>query len=218
MLVKDCMTRHPIMVPPTMAATEAQKMMQESHVRHLPVVGSGKKLLGLVTRDRLAIKPDIMGSLNVWEITRYLSNLTVKDIMLDAKAVHTIEPDRTVERAARYFSEHKIGCLPVIEDDMVVGMLSEVDVLHAFQEMLGLPAQGVRVTMRMPNKQGEFTKLMKALSDQGWGVMGVGTFPSRRVEGMYDAVLKIPNVNKEQVREVLSRVPEQELVDVRDVV
>lgn len=218
MLVKDCMTRHPIMIPPTMPAAEAQKILQESKIRHLPVVGSGKKLLGLVTRARLAIKPDIMGSLNVWEITRYLSNLTVKDIMLDVKEVHTIEPDRTIERAAQYVAEHKIGCLPVVEDGMVVGMLSEVDLLHAFQEMLGLPSQGVRVTMRMPNKQGEFAKLMKVLSEQGWGVMGIGTFPSRRAEGMYDAVLKIPNVTKEQVREALSKVPEQEVVDVRDVV
>src|SRR5262245_51509025 len=98
MLVKDCMTRHPIMIPPSTFATEAQHIMTENHVRHLPVVGDGKKLLGLLTRNRLSIKPDTLSSLNVWEITRFLSNLTVEKIMLKADQVYTIEPHKTVER------------------------------------------------------------------------------------------------------------------------
>ena len=47
MLVKDFMTRHPIMVSPEMAAAEAQRLMTENDVRHLPVVGDGKILKGL---------------------------------------------------------------------------------------------------------------------------------------------------------------------------
>ena len=73
MLVKDYMTRHPIMIPPSMAAAEAQKIMSENKVRHLPVVGDGKRPLGLVTRQSLRIPPAELGSLNVWEITRFLS-------------------------------------------------------------------------------------------------------------------------------------------------
>ena len=73
MLVKDYMTRHPIMISPTTPAAEAQKLMIENRVRHLPVVGDGKRLLGLVTRERLRIPPTDLGSLNVWEISRLLS-------------------------------------------------------------------------------------------------------------------------------------------------
>ena len=57
MLVKDYMTRHPIMVEPTMRVADAQKLMSENNIRHLPVIGDGKRLLGLVTRQRLAIHP-----------------------------------------------------------------------------------------------------------------------------------------------------------------
>lgn len=53
MLVKNCMTRHPIMIAPEKLASEAQKIMAENNVRHLPVVGDGKRLLGLITRERL---------------------------------------------------------------------------------------------------------------------------------------------------------------------
>lgn len=217
MLVKDCMTRHPIMIPPTMLASEAQKIMSESKIRHLPVIGDGKRLLGLITRTRLVLKPETLGSLNVWEITRLLSNITVKEVMLKAENVYTIEPDRTVERAARYLSEHKIGCLPVIEDGIVVGILSEIDLLHAFQEMLGLPAEGVRVTVRMPDREGQFARLTTAVAEAGWGIMGIGCFPSPRQPGFYDMVLKIPRVSLAQVREVLGNVPEQEIVDIREV-
>ncbi len=179
MLVQDCMTRHPIMVSKNTPAGEAQQIMAENKVRHLPVVADGKQLVGLVTRTRLALKSDALGSLNVWEISRYVSDLAVKDLMLKRRQVQIISPTRTIERAARLMTDYRIGCLPVVEDrDVVVGIITEVDVMRAFQEMMGLPSAGVRVTMRMPNQPGEFNKLMSVVAAQGWGVLGVGSFPT----------------------------------------
>jgi acetoin utilization protein AcuB len=217
MLVKDCMTRHPIMISPTMPVTEAEKIMTENMVRHLPVVGDGKRLQGLITRQRLSLKPADMSSLNVWEITRILSNLTVEDLMLKAQDVVTITPDRTIERAAKILAERKISCLPVVEDDnVVIGILSETDLLSAFQEMLGLPAKGVRVTVRMPDRFGEFIKLASVMVERGWGVMGIGSFPSPRNPGFYDVVVKIPRVTVDEVVEALSQVPDQSIADIRE--
>lgn len=218
MLVKDYMTRHPILIPPETAATEAQRLMVENGIRHLPVVADGKRLLGLVTGQRLALKPDTMGSLNVWEITRYVSDLKVGDLMLDADEVHTIAPGRTIERAARIMAEHKIGCLPVIEEDVVVGILSEVDMLRCLQDMLGFAMEGVRVTMRMPDQEGEFAKLTTFIANEGWGITGIGGFPTPRRPGYYDVVLKICHVTTDQVRDKLSHVEGQEMVDIRSVV
>ena len=217
MLVKDCMTRHPILISANSPAAEAQKVMSENHVRHLPVVGDGKILQGLVTGQRLALKADTLGSLNVWEITRYLSNLKVKDIMLKEDKVFTIEPDKTIEQAARVLSDNKIGCLPVVEGGkIVIGIISEVDLLRSFQEMLGLPSAGVRVTMRMPNQRGEFAKVTSVLAAQGLGVMGIGSFPTPRRPGFYDLVLKIPGSSLQEVETVLKQVDGQEIVDIRE--
>jgi acetoin utilization protein AcuB len=193
--------------------------MTENHVRHLPVASDGKKLEGLITRTRLSLKPDMLGSLDMWEISRHLSNLSVKEVMVKKEKVHTIGSDRTIERAAKMMADHKVGCLPVLDNDGVVeGIISEVDVLHSYQEMLGLPMDGLRVTVRMPDKNGEFSKLMKVLGENGWGVMGIGTYPTHRKEGWYDVVLKIPHVTAEQVREAFSQIEAQEVVDIRDVV
>lgn len=216
MLIRDCMMRHPILVPLSMRASEAQSLMVENKVHHLPVVGDGKRLVGLITRARLAVKADALGSLNVWEISRVLSDQRVRDLMVKARDVITVTPDRTVERAAAMMTEHKIGCLPVVENgDLVVGIVTEGDLLRSYQEMLGLPNEGVRVTVRMPNQQGEFVKLMRVLVDHNWGVMGIGTFPTRRNPVSYDTVLKIPNATIEEVEHAFSQVPTQEIVDIR---
>lgn len=219
MLIRDCMTRHPILIAPELSATEVQRLMTENNIRHLPVVESGKRLVGLITRQQLMLKADAVGSLNVWEISRYLSDLTAGQIMRKSKDVLTITAERTVERAAAIMSENRIGCLPVVEDDnVVIGIVTETDLLRAFQEMLGLPSPGVRVTVRMPNRKGEFARLLIVLAERKWGVMGFGVFPSRRQPGYYDAVVKIADVTLAEVEEVLSQIPEQEIVDVRTAV
>ena len=219
MLINDCMTRHPVMVPPNMLASEAQKVMVDNNIRHLPVSESGKRLAGLLTSSSFALKADALSSLNLWEITRSLADIKVAQIMVKAKDVLTISPSRTVERAAAMMSENKIGCLPVVEADNIIdGIVTERDLLRAFQQMLGLAIKGVRVTVRMPNRKGEFVKLMDVLAEHKWGVVGVGTFPTRKHPDLYDAVVKISEVTEDEIRAALSTVADQEIVDIREVV
>jgi acetoin utilization protein AcuB len=215
MLVKDSMMRHPILISPDTAAAEAQQIMSENKIRHLPVVGDGKRLKGLITRQRLAFKPDELGSLNVWEITRKLSGLKVKDVMVRESDVHTVDADRTIERAASIMTANKIGCLPVLEDGVVIGIITETDLLNAFQQMLGLPADGVRVTVRMPEDE-KFINLAAVMVEHEWGLMGIGSFPAPRHPGYWDVVLKIPRVTPEQVTAALSKLERQKIVDIRE--
>jgi acetoin utilization protein AcuB len=189
--------------------------MSENKIRHLPVVGDGKRLEGLITRQRLALKPDELGSLNVWEITRKLSGLKVKDVMVKAADVHTIDSERTIERAANIMTANKIGCLPVLEDNVVIGIITETDLLNAFAVMLGLPAEGVRVTVRMPEDE-RFIHLAAVMIEQDWGVMGIGSFPSPRNPGFWDVVIKIPRVTSAQVKEAFSKLERQKIVDIRE--
>lgn len=220
MLVRDCMTHHPIMVPPSMALSEAQQLMADNKIRHLPVVEDGKRLVGLLTRQSFALKPDMLASLNVWEITRSLAGLTARQAMIKLPQVKIVTANRTVEAAAGIMLDNKVGCLPVVEDEdrkVVVGIMTAIDMLRSLQEMLGLPDSGVRVTIRMQNKRGEFARLMAVVAEQGWGVMGIGTFPVRKDPSMYNAVLKISDVDLEEVRAVFSAADGQEIVDLRTV-
>lgn len=216
MLVKDYMTRHPIMIPPTIPAADAQKIMAENKLRHLPVIGDGKRPLGLLTRQRLRIPPADLGSLNVWEITRYLSELTVKDVMVTAKDLLTIGPEATVEEAAQTMAENRYGCLPVVEDNVVVGIITETDLLVKLVDLLGGYISGVRVTVRLPGKIGGYAKIINAISARGWGMYATGSVPAPKREGFWDIVLKVRDVSKEDLLDLLEQIEGCEIVDVRE--
>src|SRR5690349_8635652 len=145
MLVKDYMTRHPIMIEPSRRVVEIQKLMAANNIRHLPVVGDGKRLVGLVTRQRLAIRPEQVGSLDPWELSSYLSELTVAKVMISGADLHTIGPDATIEEAADLMIANKISGLPVVEDgEIVVGIITETDLLIELRNLLGAIDPGWR--------------------------------------------------------------------------
>ncbi len=216
MLVKDYMMRHPIMISPETPAAEAQQLMIENNVRHLPVVGDGKRILGLITRNKLRVPPTDLGSLNVWEISRLLSDLKVKDMMVKHKDLITIGPDETLECAAQMMIKSKVGCLPVVEDEIVVGIITEVDMLAELSDLLGGTVAGVRVTMRVPDKVGEYAKITSAIASQGWGIYTSGGVPSPKQPGFWDVVIKVRNVSKDDLIPVLESIEGQEVVDIRE--
>lgn len=217
MLVKDYMTRHPILIGPDLPVAEAQKLMAENRIRHLPVVADGKRLLGLITRQRLAIHPDTLGSLDVWEITRYLADLKVRQVMVSGPDLKSISPDATLEEAADLLIRHKIGGLPVIEaGDVVVGIITETDLLIELQNLLGAIDPGWRVVMRVPDRRGEFLRLTRAISEQGWGIMALGSVRAPRQPDMWDVVLKVRHCSRDELVAVLNSLEDQQLMDVRE--
>ena len=216
MFVKDYMTRHPIMIAPDRPASEAQNLMIENKVRHLPVVGDGKRLLGLITRERLKVPPTDLGSLNVWEISRFLSNLKVSDVMIKLSDLFIINPDTTLEDAAKLMCQHKIGSLLVVEGGIVVGIITEVDMLSELSNLLGGNAKGVRVVVRVPDQIGEFAKVTSAITEQGWGIYASGGLPSPKRPGYWDLVVKVREVPKDDLLAVLSKIEGQEVVDIRE--
>lgn len=215
MLVKDYMTRHPIMVEATLPVPEAQRLMAANNIRHLPVVADGKRLLGLVTRQRLAISPERLSSLDVWEITRYLADLTVGKVMIAGPDLRTVSPEATLEDAAALMIRHKVGGLPVVEGGIVIGILTETDLLVELQNLLGAIDHGWRVTVRVPDRRGEFLKLTRAISDKGWGIMAMGAVRTPRHTGTWDIVLKVRRCSQEELRPVLEALEGQQIVDMR---
>ncbi|MGD2162096.1 MAG: CBS domain-containing protein [Anaerolineales bacterium] len=217
MLVKDCMTRHPIMISPETPALKAQNMMIENKVRHLPVVGDGKRLVGLITRETLMVPPSDLGSLNVWEISRLLSDIQAEDVMVKGKALVTIDPEATLESAADLMIKKKVGCLPVVEEGVVVGIITEVDMLAKLSELLGGGVEGVRATIRVPNKVGEYAKIFSAVSEEGWGIYASGGAASPKQPDFWDIVIKVRRATKDELLKVLEGIEGQEVIDIRTI-
>jgi acetoin utilization protein AcuB len=216
MLVKDYMSRHPFMLEENTSIVDAQSYMSEVGVRHLPIVGDGKRLLGLITRETLMIEPGSLDSLNVWEITRYLSGLKVKKIMIKSQDVITIDEDATIEDAAMLMIENKIGCLPVLKGRLVVGIITQGDLLVQLCHLLVARRPGLRVSVRMPDQYGETQKLIDCIKAQGWEIQAYGGMLDPKDSTQYITVVKIiADVQMEAVGRIINQIEGQQVRDIR---
>ncbi len=130
MRVRELMTGGPISVAPETPVFEARQLMMQARIRHLLVLDRGR-LVGIVTdRDIRLNWPSQATSLSVWELNYLLAKLTVDGVM--SRSVICIGPDRPVADAARLMLDHKIGGLPVVEDGIAIGILTETDIVRAF--------------------------------------------------------------------------------------
>jgi acetoin utilization protein AcuB len=109
--------------------------MRVRKIRHLPVLDDKGRLAGIVTdRDlrQVIFEPSIQEQLG--NLPNVLNVLTVKEVM--TWGVVTVQPQTGIREAARIMHEQKIGALPVVQGDRVVGMLTETDVLKIFVKVL----------------------------------------------------------------------------------
>jgi acetoin utilization protein AcuB len=226
-LVKDRMTPQPlVVVTPDAPVTEAQRLMQDHNIRHLPVVTDHPpaeqrhNLVGLLTRETmLQAIPWSAASLSVLETQYVLSKVKVAKVMI--RDVITITEDVAVEEAARIMVDHKIGCLPVLRDGTLVGIITDIDLLATTMEMLGARRPGLRLSVMVPNRVGEIARLSTAIADIGGNLSAFGTW-----EGEVDApsgvpeqmgiVLRVEGVSKEQLIATVEKLAEMEILDVRE--
>jgi CBS domain-containing membrane protein len=125
--VRDVMTADPTTLKRNDKLALADDIMRLGRVRHLPVLDDdGQKLVGIVTQRDL-FRDALAQALGYGKPAqrKVLDSLAVKDVM--ATAVVTVRPDASLVYAARLLSERKIGCLPVVENGRLVGILTEGD-------------------------------------------------------------------------------------------
>jgi CBS domain-containing membrane protein len=122
--IRDLMTSEVMTLAPEDDLMKADAIMQRGRIRHLPVV-VGSKLVGLIThRDLLRAQIAALGMDTGNELTTLVA-LPAGERM--RKNVMTTTPDAQPADAARIMLQHKVGCLPVIEGDALVGIVSESD-------------------------------------------------------------------------------------------
>jgi acetoin utilization protein AcuB len=134
-MVREWMNRRVFSIGPDARLSEAATLMRRRKIRHLPVVERGGRLVGMVSaRDlrQALFAPSVQDGLD--NLRGVLDGLAVRDIM--ARGVVGVRAATSIREAARLMYERKIGALPVVERNLLVGILTETDVLEGFQRML----------------------------------------------------------------------------------
>jgi CBS domain-containing protein len=126
--VRDIMQRKVVTISANETLSTVEDIMTLGHMRHMPVVQGGK-LLGVVSeRDLLRASLSTLAGHPIEERRAFLHVVEIAQVMTSPAIV--IGPEATIEQAALIMAEKKIGCLPVVEDDRLIGMLTETDVLR----------------------------------------------------------------------------------------
>jgi acetoin utilization protein AcuB len=186
--VRDSMTREVVTLGPKASAAEAWGLCQELGIRHLPIVEGGR-LVGLVSdRDLRDVSPP-RGSGGERDT---LGWVRLGDIM--STDLVTIHPLDTIEHAAREIYERRIGCLPVVAEGGLVGIITSSDMMRTLIELVGAHGFGSWVEVEVPNQPGMLANVTDVIRERQVNIAGVFLAPAPRASNRV-IVLRLETMN-----------------------
>ena len=201
MLVKDRMSPNPVTVTTDTSLKKALDLVRSSPFRHLPVLDENGKLVGIVTEKSLVYaSPTSSTTLSVFEVDYILSRTKVGQVIQGEVVV--VRPDLPIEEAARMMIDHRIGCLPVVEDDELLGIISDTDIFRVFVEGLGGGHPSLRITVVIPEEVGSLAHITSCLASLGGNIHSLGMFWGKRAEDRVIA-FRLEGVDRETALEAL---------------
>jgi acetoin utilization protein AcuB len=203
LLVKDSMTREVVTLSPQTTAGEALALCRERRIRHLPVVEDGA-LVGIVSDRDLRSATPALGDPARAEA---LGRVQVHEVM--ARDVTTALPDDPVEEAANAMRERKIGCLPVVEDGALVGIISSSDVMEALVYLMGAHEPGNRLEVVMPDRPGTLAGVAGIFGELGINIVSAVAGPRQPLPDSSEpgrvAVFRVDTMDLREAVDILGR-------------
>ncbi|CAN5843851.1 acetoin utilization AcuB family protein [soil metagenome] len=172
--VRDAMTRELITLEPEASAARAWGICREKGIRHLPIVEEGR-LVGLISdRDLRDVSPPRGDR----DQENTLGWVRLRDIMsTDIFAIHPLD---TIDHAAREIHDRKIGCLPVIDDGKLVGIITSQDMMRTLAFLVGAQDRGSWVEVEVPNEPGMLANVTDLIRDRQVNISSVFLAPAER--------------------------------------
>ncbi|MGC9402804.1 CBS domain-containing protein [Vibrio genomosp. F10] len=122
--VEDMMTRNPHTLLRSHTLSDAKNMMEALDIRHIPVVDAERKVLGIITqRGVLAAQESSLQKLPSDQ--SYTLSTPLNDVM--HTKIMTVSPHAGLKESAKYMQKHKVGCLPIVDGDELVGIITDSD-------------------------------------------------------------------------------------------
>jgi acetoin utilization protein AcuB len=165
------MTSDVVTLSPEDTVPLAIKMMRERNIRHLPVVEKGK-MVGILS-DRI-IKdylPSEASTLDIFELHYLIGQVKIRKIM--RSPVFSVTPETPVEEAALLLHDKQISCLPVLEGEKVVGIITDKDMYAALINITGVKQGGHRICLMLQDVPGSIKDAADIVRRNGFGLESI---------------------------------------------
>lgn len=167
MFVSERMSTKIITVSPEVTIFDAQKLMVDHGIRHLPVVDGEGKLEGIVSdRDLRDAMPSTLLRKPDYETTREkIGNHQVRDIMTLNPL--TLLPYFTIQDTLLMMRKKKVGAMPVVDEEgFLKGILSTRDLLRAFVSVMNIDEPGTLLCIVAEDKSGQMKRIVDIISEE----------------------------------------------------
>ncbi|MBI5419974.1 MAG: CBS domain-containing protein [Deltaproteobacteria bacterium] len=190
MLVGRRMTKDPKTVSPDASLAQAADIMRENRINHLPVV-EGEKLVGILSDTDLRNASLASGGAPEGEEDRARER-RVRDVM--KTEVWSLTPEDSVEDALLIISRQRFGALPVLSGERLAGIITKIDLLNAFVDVLNLEEVGLRIEVFLSPDLDRFEELIRALKGSQAGIRSCVITPEKGTERMV-ALLQLDTID-----------------------
>lgn len=172
MIVRQIMNKNVITLSSKDTIRLALETMKQHRIRHIPIVKENDYLVGIITeRDVKDASPSIFQR----GLNEDFLNKPIKSIM--STNLITGHPLDFVEEIAAVLIEHKIGCLPILQDGRLVGLLTETDLLHTFVKLTGGDQPASHIEIKVPNVAGMLAEVSSIFQRRGVNIASVLIYP-----------------------------------------
>lgn len=136
MTVDDMMTRHPITMHVEESLLTAKTLMQNHAIRHLPIIDENNVLMGIISQRDVLRAQDSCLQRQTSQCDQELAQIGASEVM--KKDIMSVNPQAGLRDAAMYMQKHKIGCLPVLSNECLVGIITDTDFVSIAINLLEL--------------------------------------------------------------------------------
>jgi acetoin utilization protein AcuB len=190
------MTYDPITVRPESDPLAGMALLKSGGFRRLPVVDADGRLVGIVDRAGLELFLSKAGSPGVTKRQHRVDQAMTREVV-------TVPPDCPLEEAATLMVQHKIGSLPVVEDGLLLGIITETDIFEQLAAVLGGGSDSLRLTVRVHNVPGQLAELAGRIAQVDGNISSVFAYVGDQPEWI-NITLRVEGVDRETVLGAIS--------------
>lgn len=198
MLVEEIMHRKVYTLSSKHTIKDACQLIEFKRIRHIPIVDQHHHLLGIVSdRDIRSAIPSIFSKDSTEEYSKPLDLIMTKNVI-------TIHPLDFVEEVSTLFFQNQIGCLPVVENEKLAGIITDTDVLKTFVELTGVNKPGSQIEVRVPDTPGILVDLLQTIRQFQVNIESVLVYPDKANAKHKIIVIRVGTIHPGPIAQTLT--------------